>query len=301
MKIKTGNRNIFHLVIVLCFMLTSNWAFSQTKAMTVDMKLFFKNGDRDLFQISPDGKYYSYVANYKDIMNVFVQKIGDTNAIRVTNDTLRSIWNYVWKGNRIVYLQDIGGDENYQLFSVTATGTDLKALTPFPGCRTMLVDPLYAVPGKEKEILIESNKRDKQYSDLYLLNTETGQLTLVYENTQNFNGWVTDNNGVVRIASKTDGINFTYMYRESEKDTFHVLLSTSVSERFIQQAFDANNKHVYVLSSLGKDKVVLIEYDPAANKEIKEIFAQPDYDLEGMHYDKKKKKAYQCLVERGKG
>ena len=80
------------------------------------MKLFFKNADKNNFQISPDGNYYSYIANYKKMYNVFVQKVGDENAVRVTNDTLRSIWNYFWKGDRIVFLQDVGGDENYQLF-----------------------------------------------------------------------------------------------------------------------------------------------------------------------------------------
>ena len=37
------------------------------------------------------------------------QKVGDTTAVRVTNDTVRSVYNYFWKGDRIVYLQDIGG------------------------------------------------------------------------------------------------------------------------------------------------------------------------------------------------
>ncbi|MGY0041265.1 hypothetical protein [Pedobacter sp. NJ-S-72] len=34
--------------------------------------------------------------------------------------------------NRIIYLQDKGGDENYQLFAVNKDGTGSKALTPFP-------------------------------------------------------------------------------------------------------------------------------------------------------------------------
>jgi len=261
----------------------------ENPAPLIDMKLFFKNGEKENFQISPDGKYYSYIAGYKDILNVYVQKIGDNNAVRVSNDTLRSIWNYFWKGDRIVYLQDVGGDENYQLFSVTVTGDDLKALTPFPGYRTGVLDILHFVPGKEKEMLILINKRDKQYFDPYLINIETGKLTLMYENKQNFDSWFTDNIGVIRMATRTDGVNVSYMYRNTENDAFSELLTTSFKETFNPQSFNADNKNIYVLSNIGKDKITLIEYDPVAKKEVKEIYAQPDYDLRGLIYDKKKK------------
>jgi dipeptidyl aminopeptidase/acylaminoacyl peptidase len=276
-------------VIIIAASTACNNKPKETPAPLIDMKMFFKNGEKDNFQISPDGKYYSYIANYKDIFNVFVQKIGDTNAVRVTNDTLRSIRSYFWKGDRIVYLQDIGGDENFQLFSVTVNGTDLKALTPFPGYRTGVLDDLHFVPGKEKEMLVLINKRDKQYFDPYLLNIETGDLNLMYKNKENFDSWVTDNNGVIRIATKTDGVNITYMYRNTDKDPFSEILTTSFKEGFYPQAFDADNKNIYLLSNIGRDKITLVEYDPAAKKEVKEIFAQPDYDLDGIVYDQKKK------------
>ena len=261
----------------------------ETRAPLIDMKMFFKNGDKLIFQISPDGNYYSYIASYKNMYNVFVQKVGDENAVRVTTDTLRSIYNYFWKGDRLVFLQDVGGDENWQLFSVARTGEDIKALTPFPGYRTLILDNLRFIPGKEKEMLILLNKRDKQYFDPYLINIETGKLTLMYENKENFDTWFTDNNGTIRIATKTDGVNISYLYRNTDKDEFKVLLTTSFREQFIPQSFDTENKNVYVLSNIGRDKVALVEFDPAANKEVKEMYSNPDYDLTSVFYDKKNK------------
>jgi dipeptidyl aminopeptidase/acylaminoacyl peptidase len=274
------------LIIAGC---ASSPKVKENPAPLIDMKLFFKNADKNNFQISPDGNYYSYIANYKKMYNVFVQKVGDKNAVRVTNDTLRSIWNYFWKGDRIVFLQDVGGDENYQLFSVAATGSDLKALTPFPGCRTGILDILRYIPGKEKELLVQINKRDKQYFDPYLINIVTGQLTLMYENKRNFDSWYTDNNGMIRMATKTDGVNISYLYRNTDKDTFNLLLTTSFKEAFNPQSFDASNKQVYILSNIGRDKVALVLYDPITNKEVKEIYANSDYDLTSVFYDKKNK------------
>lgn len=262
---------------------------SGEKAPLVEMKKFFKNGLKSTFRISPDGRYYSYRADYKGKMNVFVQKTGDTNAVRVTNDTLRSIGMYFWKGQRIVYLQDVGGDENFQIFSVMPDGSDLKALTPFPGYRAGIQDDLHYVPGKEKEMIVTINKRDKQYFDPYMLNIETGDLKLMYENKNNYDSWYTDNAGIIRMATKTDGVNITYLYRDKEKDEFHELLTTSYKESFFPQNFDSQNKLIYVLSNIGRDKVVLVEYDPQTKKEVRELYSNKDYDLSSVFYDAKRK------------
>ncbi len=43
------------------------------------------------------------------------------------------------------------------------------------------------------------------------------------------------------------------------------------------------------MSDIGRDKSALVEYDPVAKKEISVKYANPDYDLTGTFYDKKKK------------
>ncbi len=266
----------------------------------IDMKTFFKNGEKSTFRISPDGNYFSYRGDYKGKENIFVQKAGDTTAIRVTNDTLRSIYSYFWKGDRIVYAQDIGGDENFQLFSVKANGTDLKALTPFPGIRSGIIDDLTDINGKEKELVVQINKRTKEYFDPYLLNIETGALTLLYDNKENYDGWVTDNNGIIRLASKTDGVNITWNYRNSDNDSFTPLLTTSFKDNFVPASFDRDNKNIYALSNIGRDKIVLVEYDPVAKKVVKELYASNDYDLSTVKYDRKRQSLASVYWQAGK-
>jgi Tol biopolymer transport system component len=200
------------LIIIASAILFTSFRLPQKHpAPRIDMKDFFRNGTKSTFRISPDGSYYSYRADYKGKMNIFVQKAGGGNAVRVTNDTLRSIGRYFWKGDRIVYAQDIGGDENFQLFSVKVDGSDLKALTPFAGYRTDVIDDLKDITGRGKEIVAGINKRTKEYFDPYLINIETGNLTLLYDNKRNFDSWYIDNNGTIRMATKTDGVNVTYL------------------------------------------------------------------------------------------
>lgn len=257
-------------------------------APLLDMKSFFKNGNKTSLLISPDGNYFSYKADYKGMMNIYVQKINDTIAIRVTNDTVRSIGRYFWKGDRIVFPQDIGGDENYQLFSVKADGSDLRVLTGFSGVTTNVIDPLTDIPGKEKELLVGLNKRVIDCIDPYLLNIETGELKLLYNNKENFDTWVTDNHGVIRMASKPDGLNITWCYRNNENEALSPMLTVSFEDQFAVGSFDKENKNIYVLSNIGRDKVILTEYDPKAKKEVKEIYSNKDFDLEKILFDRKK-------------
>ena len=254
----------------------------------IPMESFFKNGEKSRFRISPDGNYFSYTADYKGMSNIFVENVNDGSVVRVTSDTVRSIRTHIWKNDRILYMQDIGGDENFQIFSVKADGTDLKALTPFPGVRSFISDALNDIPGKEKQIMAGINKRVKEYFDPYLLNIETGELTMLYDNKENYDSWQNDNSGVIRLASKTDGVNTTIFYRSSENDKFKTLLTTSFKDVFIPSSFDKDNKNIYVLSNIGRDKIALMEFDPEANKDVKELFSNENYDLSSINYDRKK-------------
>ena len=103
------------LLLAGCKSKTTN----EEKAPLVPLEDFFKNADKSGWQISPDGESISYLSPHMGHTNVFVRKITDSVGTPVTHDSVRNIYNYQWKGNRILYLQDVGGDENYQLFSVS--------------------------------------------------------------------------------------------------------------------------------------------------------------------------------------
>ena len=220
---------------------------------------------------------------------MFVQKISDTVGVPVTNDTVRNIYNYQWKGNRIIYLQDVGGDENFQMFSVGSDGKNLKALTPFPKVRTEIFDNWRDIAGKEKEMMIGLNKRDAKYFDPYSVNIETGELKVLFQNDKNYDSWFTDHTGIIRLASKTDGVNTTYYQRATEAAAFDSFLTTTYKDQFAIQFFTFDNKNIYVSTNIGRDKSAIVEYDLATKKEVKEIYSNPEYDVDGLSYSAKRK------------
>jgi dipeptidyl aminopeptidase/acylaminoacyl peptidase len=256
-------------------------------AQPVAVEEFFKDPQRAGYRISPNGEMIIYRAPHKGRMNVFFQKLGDTTATPLTEETERSIYNAEWESDdRIIYVKDIGGDENTHILSVKPDGSGLVDHTPFEKVQASVVDILEDRPN---ELLIQHNKRNPEIFDVYLLNTATGESKMVAENPGNISGWVTDHDGKIRAAVTTDGVNASVLYRETEKDKWKTVLTTSFKESVSPVTFTFDNKNLFALSNLGRDKIALVEFDPNTAKEIKVIYENPDVDVNGFDYSKKRK------------
>ena len=178
-----------------------------------DLKDFFRNPVKSSYQISPNGEYYSYMAPFKNRMNVFIQKIGEPGGKRITDVTDRDIAGYMWaNNNRVLFLKDDGGDENWALFGVNIDGSNLLPLTKFDSTTTQLLNELV---GLDDYVLVALNKRNKEIFDPYRLNIVTGELEMAAENPGNIQGWVTDHEGKIRVATTTDGLNTSLLYRST--------------------------------------------------------------------------------------
>jgi dipeptidyl aminopeptidase/acylaminoacyl peptidase len=262
----------------------------QTKeglAPLIPMKDFFRNPTKVAYQISPNGEYLAYLQPWESRLNVFVEKIGSGQATRVTSAKARDIAGYAWKGdNRIVYIQDTGGDENYRLFAVGIDGSNPKDLTPFEKVRTQLIDRLER---NENEILVGLNKRVPQVFDVYRINVNTGEMQMIAENPGNYTGWATDWDGKLRIAVTTDGVNSTLMFRNTEADKFEPVITTSFKETISPLLFTPDNKQLYVATNIGRDKTAIVKYDVAAKKELEMIYENPEVDVTNLLSSRKRR------------
>jgi dipeptidyl aminopeptidase/acylaminoacyl peptidase len=249
---------------------------------------FFRIPEESGFSLSPDGKYYAFMAPYKNRANIFVQEIGKEGAVQLTADTARDINSYIWgSNNRILYLKDTGGDENFKLFGVNIDGSELKGLTDFEKVRTTLIDDL---PEIDEYVIVGLNKRNPQVPDPYRLNINTGELTMLAENPGNITGWMTDHDGKLRLAfGVVDGVNNTVLYRETEGDPFKTILTTSFKETMNPAFFTFDNKNLYAISNLGRDKTAIVEFNPTTGKEEKVLYENLQYDVDQLTYSRARK------------
>lgn len=253
----------------------------------IPLEDFFKNPDKASFQISPDGLKFSFTAPYEGRMNIFVQSIDSENAQRITSVTDRDISSYFWaNNNRILYLKDNGGDENFKLYGVNIDGTNPACLTDFDGVRTQVIDDLEEI---DDEVIIGLNKRNAEVFDPYRLNIVTGKMEMLAENPGNIQGWMTDHNGKLRVAVALNGTDETLLYRENETDTFHEVITSNFKESVDPLFFTFNNKNIYAASNLGRDKKAIVVFDLKTAKEVDTLFEDEDNDVTGLNFSTKRK------------
>ncbi len=229
------------VLILLVVLMAACKNSGETKEITVTpppiitVEDFFKNSEQRTFRISPDGSHLAYLAPYNNRMNVHVRSMDSDSVIRVTSVVDRDIAGYFWASNdRLVYIKDDAGNENFHLFSVSKVGENEIDLTPFDGVRAQIIDD---VENNEEEMIIGLNNRNPQVFDPYRININSGEMELLYENPGNITGWGTDHDGKLRVAYVTNGVDTSILYRETEADEFNEVITTDFKQTLSPQFF----------------------------------------------------------------
>lgn len=255
-------------------------------APIIPMEDFFRNPTKTAFELSPSGELFAFMQPWENRLNVYVQGTDSDEAIRVTSATERDIAGYLWVSDqRLIYIQDEGGDENFRIYAVDSDGQNSQNLTPFK-VQARLIDDLEA---NEDEILVGLNQRDPRVHDAYRINVHTGELTLVAENPGNISSWITDHEGRLLAAMTSDGVNESLLYRKSEDAAFETIITTSFKETLHPLLFTFDNQNLYVTSNRGRDKQAIYIFDIGTSSTTELIFEHPEVDVSRLLYSKKRK------------
>jgi dipeptidyl aminopeptidase/acylaminoacyl peptidase len=230
---------------------------SEEKQPLISRDLLFGNPDRITTRISPDGLNISFLAPVNGVLNVWVGPAADPEKARpVTNDTHRGIRSYLWAftNEHILYLQDRDGDENWRIYSANLSSKEVKDLTPFEDVQAIFQSVSYKIP---QEVIIGLNKRDPKFHDIYKLNIETGNLTLVMENTD-FSGFDIDDNFKIRLALNMtpDGGAEIFKLTDNGWESFQKIgMEDVISTGTL--GFNKASDAVYMIDSRGRDTAAI--------------------------------------------
>ena len=287
------NRNTLNCLLLVFIFISlisfGNLAIAYSEEIPlIPLRDFFRNPEKAGYSLSPDGEYFAFLAPWENRLNIFIQKFSETEAKRITSVTDRDLVGYFWASNeRIVYARDQAGEENFHLFAVNIDGSNPVDLTPFEGVRAGVIDDLR---DNDQDMIISLNKRDPRFYDAYRINIETGELKLIGENPGNIIGWLTDHEGLLRLAITSDGVNTSILYRDNESQSFQTILTTDFKETLTPVSFTYDNQCLYAFSNLGRDKAALVMFDPKTQKELELIYENTDVDVSGLLISDKKKK-----------
>ncbi len=165
----------------------------------LERSVLFGNPERAGGTVSPDGKWVAWLAPIDGVLNVWVAPSDDPSAARaVTADSGRGIRNlfFPFDGKHILYLQDLGGNEDFHLFAAPLAGGEARNLTPYPGARAGVQQMSRKFPG---ELLVTLNDRDARFFDVVHIDIDSGEMRRVQEN-NGFAGFIADEDFNVRLA-----------------------------------------------------------------------------------------------------
>lgn len=269
------------LVLALCLLAGSAVAekldYLDKLPPMIDRDIFFGDPEIARGQISPDGKFISFLKTYKGQLNIWAKGIDEPfDAARpMSADTTRPVIRYGWTqdGKYLLYIQDKGGDENFHAWVIDPTdkleaGQDVptaRDLTPIDGIRVSF----YSFPKKNPDIIyIGLNDRDERYHDLYRLKISTGEREMLWENTEGLSNFIFDLDGNLRMASKETDDGGTEFFRIDGKDLVSVYVTTNEESSGIIR-FHKDGKRAYMITNKGDENDLsrLVLMDPETGEE----------------------------------
>lgn len=257
------------------------------KTEIIPINEFFKNPQNTQFELSPDGNNIAYLKPWKNRLNIFIKNLSTKVETQLTNEENSDIQIIFWANkSTIIYSIDKYGNDNNSLISISIDTKQKNQLNDSKNANAFVINLL---PEFENEIIIETNERDATLFDVYRINLLTGKRKIIGQNPGNITHWLTDNNGKLRVAVSTNGVNNGILYRDDKNGSFKEIKNVPFSDVFFPIAFSADNKFVYVISNENGDRTALIKYDIKKNYEVELIYEHPEVDIENVFISAKTK------------
>ena len=246
----------------------------------IPREVLFGNPDRAGVQVSRDGSHLSWLAPRDGVLNVWVAPADDLDrAVPVTNDRVRGIRSYFWSyTGDILYIQDRGGDENWNLYITDPADPDPRNLTPQepitnPATGEPMTDPttgralrptarVQEVSHEHPEsILIGLNDRDPRFHDVYRVALDDGSRELVQQN-DGYAGFLTDDDYEVRFALRPTPAGGFDVFRKRDGE-FVPFTEIPADDSLTTEplGLTPDGEGLYMLDSRGRDTAALVRVE----------------------------------------
>lgn len=263
--------------------LSQDWLQELPEA--IPLKVLFGNPDKRMARLSPDGKFYAYLADATNgVTNVFLKAVKfdasspsddkseavllDSEPQQLTTEDHRPVRIFFWSKSiaqyRIFYLQDKDGDENFHLY-VAEFSTDgngvvhqsvVRDLTPFDGVTVSMGEDLHTSKDFPDQVIVSLNKRDPKFFDAYKIDIPTGSVELELENPGDVAGWIVNADfqvwGATSVnpADGSESLRVRPSLAHKDAAAWKTLAVWPHGEVCVVHKFNKDNTGVYVQTSL---------------------------------------------------
>lgn len=248
----------------------------------IPRSILFSNPKITSPQLSPDGKYLAYIApDENNVLQVWLRNLGTADDRQLTSDRKRGIRSFVWTytPERLIYLQDSDGDENFHLYLVDLQSSITRDLTPFLGVKARItaLNPQFPT-----EILVKLNLTSPYVFDVYRINLENGAVELDTKNRGDIIDWTANTQFQIlaALATTADG-GYDLLFRETTNQLWSILRHWQADEQGRAVGFSQDDRTLYIIGSHDANAQRLIALD-LATKEETVIAENSQYDVDDV-------------------
>ncbi len=207
--------------------------------------------------LSPDGKEMVYLTNTTGTSQVWSMTLPSGTPRQLTNyeDNIGFV-RWLGDGSGIIFGKAKGGDENTQFYWMKTDGSGVRPLTNSPSVR----HNFGAVSADSRVIYYASNKRNRNYFDVYSMTIADGRETLIYQQDGNNDVAAVNDSGSKLIISR-DGTELSL------------------------------DNNLYLVNAGSKDEILLTPHTGAAQ------FENPHFVADGIVFTHNKDREFIALAE----
>ncbi len=228
---------------------------------------------------SKDGSRLLYSSDKSGIFNVYEVNLKTYKEVQITSSTEESFFarGYSPTTGEVIYSADKGGNENSHLYLIR----DGESLDLTPGEKTKA--SLLGWTQNEKQMYFQSNSRDSRYFDLYKVNMETLETSMVYknDNAYTYNSISNNDKYLIFDQSIARGLDKMFIYNLKTKQQIEI---SDQKANFWGQGFDKDDKNYYYTTNFDGEFHYLMSYNIKTKK--RELVYKTDWDVVNSYLSK---------------
>ena len=281
------------LLSVVVSLVASGAAQSSAKPLSVEQ--FFQKPEFTNPKLSYDGRYLAFLARQEDVLNLFVIDLQEKKMKKLTGFDWYDVSDYAWVSEKRLVL--FAGDDNRMTGGVYAIDADGKNSLELVESLKKQSDTMRTAvslgwfeeselarhPTQEILLHIYDTNISNREADLYRVNIHTGKRTLVLRNRDEYDGWLTDNQGRVRVAYKLNSLMGKLLYRADESSPWRTLREyDETKQTFTALCFDSDDANLWVLMDEGVGRLGLFKLNVETGKLSDSIAKNDRYDIDDV-------------------
>lgn len=188
--------------VLFAFVLLVLGAFASAQAQSYSIQQYLNIKSAGSPSMSPDGREMVYLTNVTGTSQVWAMQLPSGKPRQLTNfeDNVGFV-RWLSDGSGIIFGKAKGGDENTQFFWMKPDGTGVRALTDEPGVRHN-----FGLISRDADVIAySSNKRNRNYFDIYGMDLASGKEVLLYQQDGNNSILALSEDGKRIIISRSGG------------------------------------------------------------------------------------------------